>query len=88
MKFHLHCLYQGCRDLLRVILEKSLLIPGQNAAVMDQVDALMKVSIWEIQNVFVLVVKLTKKKKEYFHSCEPQMKSPILRENCLGGNKT
>ena len=35
---------QGCRDLLRVILEKSLLIPGQNAAVMPQVDALMKVT--------------------------------------------
>lgn len=35
--------YKGCRDLLRVILEKSLLIPGQNAAVMPQVDALMKV---------------------------------------------
>ena len=27
-----------------MILEKSLLIPGQNAAVMDQVDALMKAS--------------------------------------------
>ena len=40
-----NCIFQGCRDLLRVILEKSLLIPGQNAAVMDQVDALMKASV-------------------------------------------